>query len=82
LDDFWITCATVKAPLGCTSRMVALPIVNWPGAVWITESALTVPDSSAVAAVNGFNVEPGSNKSVTARLRARDGSCVPRLFGL
>jgi hypothetical protein len=42
----------------------------------------TLPLSSASAMVNGFRVEPGSNRSVMTRLR----SCAPvsfvRLFGL
>ena len=41
-----------------------------------------MPASSAAAAVNGFSVEPGSKRSVTARLRMRRGSSLPRLFGL
>ncbi len=73
-EDFWITCATVSAPCGCASWIVRLPIVSWPGAVWMTLSGFTVPASSAAAAVNGFSVEPGSKRSVTARLRVRRGS--------
>ena len=73
-DDFWMTCITLSAPCGCASRMVRLPIVSCPGAVWMTCPARTMPASSAAAAVNGFSVEPGSNRSVTARLRVRFGS--------
>ena len=81
-DDFCITCATVSAPSVCASWIVRLPMVSRPGAVWITVSGFTVPASSAVAAVKGFSVEPGSNRSVTARLRVRLASKRPRLLGL
>jgi hypothetical protein len=40
------------------------------------------PASSAAATVNGLSVDPGSNVSVIARLRARRESKVERLFGL
>ena len=74
-DDFWITCSTVSAPLAWVSWIVAGPIVSVPGPVWITVSGRILPESSAAAIVNGFSVEPGSNTSVSARLRillARD----------
>src|SRR5258706_11397591 len=82
LDDFCITCATVSAPDGWASWIVALPIDSCPAPVWIMLSNLNRPDSIAAAAVNGFSVEPGSNRSVTARLRVRPGSNLPRLLGL
>ena len=81
-DDFWITCSTVSAPLTCASWIVALPIVSVPGAVWITVSGRTAPDSSAAAIVNGFIVEPGSNTSVSARLRICSRATRLRAFGL
>ena len=31
-DDFWITCSTVSAPVGCASWIVLGPIVSVPGA--------------------------------------------------
>src|SRR5574343_1164022 len=58
LDDFWITCASVSAPCGCASLMVAVPIVILPGAQLMMESNLYLPRSSANAAMNGFIVEP------------------------
>ena len=36
----------------------------------------------AAATVNGLSVDPGSNRSTSARLRERCGSMRPRLFGL
>ena len=85
LDDFWITCSTVSAP--SAMRVVdrcAAPMVSVPGAVWITVSGRTLPASSAAAIVNGFIVEPGSNMSVSARLRmrvARDLVAAVRVVG-
>ncbi len=81
-DDFWITCSTVSAPLGCASWIVFGPIVNVPGAVWMTVSGRILPLSSAAAIVNGFIVEPGSNTSVSARLRIRSRATRLRAFGL
>jgi hypothetical protein len=82
LDDFWMTSATLSAPCGWASEIVALPIVRRPGAQLMMVSKRTLPVSSPRAMVNGFRVEPGSKVSVTARLR----SCAPdspsRLFGL
>ncbi len=52
-----------------------------PGAVCMTVSGLTIPASSAAAIVNGFSVEPGSNTSVSARLRALSFGTTSRLFG-
>ena len=58
------------------------PIVSAPAPVWITVSAPTVPASSAAAMVNGFIVEPGSNTSVSARLRIFSRATLLRAFGL
>ena len=77
-DDFWITCSTVSAPCACASWIVAVPIVSEPGAVWITVSGRIGPASSAAAIVNGFSVEPGSNTSVSARLRIRSRATLSR----
>ena len=82
LDDFWMTCSTVSAPSGCASWIVSGPIVSVPGAVSITVSGRTRPASSAAAIVNGFIVEPGSNVSVSARLRIIAGATLLRLLGL
>ena len=54
---------------GCASWIVLGPIVSVPAPVWITVSGRIRPASSAAAIVNGFIVEPGSNTSVSARLR-------------
>ncbi len=81
-DDFWITCSTVSAPAGCASWIVFGPIVSEPGPVWITVSGRTAPLSSAAAIVNGFSVEPGSNTSVSARLRILSRATLLRAFGL
>ena len=59
-----------------------MPIVSAPASVWITVSGRTLPASSAVAIVNGFIVEPGSNVSVSARLRIRSRATLLRRFGL
>src|SRR5574343_1089870 len=59
-DDFWITCATVNAPCGWASEMVAGPIVILPGAQLMIVSKRTLPFSRARAAVNGFITEPVS----------------------
>ena len=45
-------------------------------------SGRTLPGSSAAAMVNGFSVEPGSNTSVSARLRIRSRATLSRWFGL
>ena len=81
-DDFWITCSTVSAPFGCASWIVLGPIVSVPGAVWMIVSGRTLPTSSAAAIVNGFIVEPGSNTSVSARLRIFSRATRLRAFGL
>jgi len=41
------------------------------GAVWMRESGRTLPCSRAAAIAKGFIVEPGSNVSVSTRLRNR-----------
>jgi hypothetical protein len=43
LDDFWITCATVSTPWAWASEIVAVPMVIFPGAVWIGVSKRTLP---------------------------------------
>lgn len=62
---------TVNGPSLCESRIVALPMVRVPGAVWNTVSGEIRPASSAAATVKGFSVDPGSKTSVRARFRAR-----------
>jgi hypothetical protein len=42
-DDFWMTSATVSAPWGWASEIVALPIVRRPGAQLMTVSERTLP---------------------------------------
>ena len=44
-------------------------MVSVPASVWMSVSGRTFPVSSAAEIVNGFIVEPGSNVSVSARLR-------------
>ena len=46
-----------------------------------TVFGVTLPISSASAAVNGFIVEPGSKVSVNTRLRTMSPASWPRLFG-
>src|ERR1700674_205510 len=82
LDDFWITCATVRRPLGCESEIVQPPMVSVPGAVWMGVVGVTTPESSAAATVKGFIVEPGSKRSVTERLRVWRPVTLARLLGL
>ena len=53
-----------------------------PGAVSIRVSGRTLPASIAAAMVNGFIVEPGSNTSVSARLRIFSRATLLRAFGL
>ena len=72
LLDFWITCATVSDRSGCVSWIVRPLTVYTPPAVLMIVLGLILPASSAVATVNGFMVEPGSNRSVTAWLRSTD----------
>ena len=62
-------CATVSERSKWASWMVAAPMLKLPGAIWITESGLTRPPSRARATVKGLSVEPGSNVSVSARVR-------------
>jgi len=75
-DDFWITCSNVSVPTGWASRIVLPEIVSEPGR-WRSSCRPHAPASSAAAAVNGFIVEPGSNTSVSARLRIRSGATLP-----
>ncbi len=82
LEDFWITCATVRSPFGCESLMVQPPIVIGTVPVWICVAGVTTPASSAAAIVNGFIVEPGSKRSVTERLRVCRPVTLARLLGL
>src|SRR5437773_12514773 len=82
LDDFWITGAALSTPCGLESLMVQPPIVIVPGAVWMGVSGVTIPASRAAATVKGFIVEPGSKRSVTARLRRLRPVTAARLFGL
>mgnify|MGYP006995914119 CR=1 FL=1 len=57
-------------------------MVMRPGAVWIGVLGLTMPFSSASAAMKGFMVEPGSKLSVSARLRSCSPLRLTRLLGL
>src|SRR5882672_9566693 len=81
-DDFWITCSTVSGPALCASWIVLGPIFSAPSSVWITVSGRTLPASRAAAIVNGFIVEPGSNVSVSVRLRIFSRATLSRRFGL
>jgi hypothetical protein len=81
-EDFWITCATEMVPFGCESLMVQPPSVIGPVPVCTRVVGFTTPDSSAAATVKGFIVEPGSNTSVTERLRVCLPVTLARLFGL
>ena len=83
-DDFWITCSTrQRARRRARRGSCRMPIVHRAAApVWITVSGRILPASSAAAIVNGFSVEPGSNTSVSARLRMRSRATLSRRFGL
>ena len=59
-----------------------LPFAIQPGWVLNSESAVIAPASRPAATVSGFIVEPGSSKSVTARLRCASRGLVPTAFGL
>ena len=69
LDDLETTWLTVIMPKSCVSPIVLSPIVSFPGAVCTNVSGRTIPRSSALAIAKGFMVEPGSNVSVSTRLR-------------
>src|SRR3546814_4919674 len=60
-------------PVGTPGLRVSVvryrPLGIQPGLVSISVSGVTTPASSAAATVSGFNVDPGSIRSVTARLR-------------
>src|SRR3972149_3059666 len=73
-------CSTVSSPPACASRMVAVPIVRLPGAVWIVLCGVRRPDSRATAMVKGLSVEPGSKGSVTA-LRTGEPRAIVRVVG-
>ena len=62
--------------------MVWPPTVMRPGAVSTKLRESNAPLSSAMAAVNGLSVEPGSNTSVTLRLRNAPPVMVRRSLGL
>ncbi len=64
------------------SLIVVLAIVIEPHSPKIRSSGFTTPSSSAAAAMMILNVEPGSNGSVTARLRICSGCASPNVLGL
>ena len=59
-----------------------MPFGIQPGFVLNTDLALMTPASMPAATVSGFIVEPGSSKSVNARLRCASRLAEPTLFGL
>ena len=83
LLERWMISATVIASRGWVSRIGLPPTEN--DAVLITVPGCTRWLSSAQAATNGLITEPGSNTSVSARLRAASLSCslfrLPRCAG-
>ena len=81
LLDFWITSCTVSAACGWASRTTSGPTTRLPGAVLMVCSGLMRRVSSASATTSGFIVEPGSNTSVSARLRSRPSLGLPRFSG-
>ena len=69
-DERASTSPTLIEGAGCTSRMVYFASVSLPGAVCTMVEPESLPVSSASAMVNGFRVDPGSNRSVMTRLRS------------
>ena len=69
LEDFASTVASGIAPRLCSSWMSDEPTWMNPGLVSMMLSALNRPEASPAATKNGLMLEPGSNRSVTARLR-------------
>ena len=82
LEDLASTVARPMAPRLCSSSKVVAPTWMKPGAVSMTLSALNLPDARAAATMNGLTLEPGSNRSVTARLRYAAGTICSRSLGL
>ena len=64
------------------SRTVLMPTRIEPGPVSISVSAWSRPVFMPAATTNGLMLEPGSKKSLVARLRYRDGRYCSRSFGL
>src|SRR5207245_10083134 len=75
-DEFWSTSLNVSQPYFFQSWIVVRAMVIAPFSPKNRSSGLTTPSSSAAAARITLKVEPGSNGSVTARLRqsSRDGT--------
>jgi len=76
------TSATLKVPCGWVSWTVYLPTIILP--IWQSKTSVgvTTPASRAAAMLKVFMVEPGSNTSVIARLRAPLSPEPPGSFGL
>ena len=68
-EDFASTVDRPTAPRSCSSSKVVAPTWMKPGLVSMTLLAVNLPEASAAATTNGLMLEPGSNRSVTARLR-------------
>ena len=67
LLDFASTVFTSIVPRSCLSRMVLMPTRN--GVASISVSAWKRPVFMPAATMNGLMLEPGSKKSLVARLR-------------
>src|SRR3972149_463133 len=82
LLDLCMICDTVIIAAGCWSWIFLLFTMNTPCSVLTRVLGRILPASIAVATVNGFIVEPGSNRSVIARLRIALLLELLRLLGL
>lgn len=69
LLDFCSACATVSEPWFDVSWITAGPILYVPGDVLMIVFGVTLRWSIDSATTSGLIVEPGSNVSITARLR-------------
>ena len=81
-DDFWITCSTVSGPARCASWIVVLADRQLAGLRVDHRIGTDLAGLERAAIVNGFIVEPGSNVSVSARLRILSRATLSRRFGL
>ena len=68
-EEFCKTSPKDSQPYFFQSRIVVLAMVMLPFSAQIRSSGRTTPSSRAAAARMTLKVEPGSNGSVTARLR-------------
>jgi hypothetical protein len=69
----------LRSPYGWWSWIVQRPMRKFPRSQSMFSSSRTICSSTAAAARNALKVEPGSNRSVSARLRRL--SSAPGRFG-